>query len=162
MAETKTYGEVLPCWWLVQATKDGHEMKAGDYGLVVCNDPDYIWSGTPRKDPSFGMTDEEFDNMSDDVGREWDDFMDYVDELRKHFNSDPMTGYSLVTAAKEAGWDRETHGFLLVWLSHRMAEVIERNPTADEAICERFALEDEKTWGYKRDEHNVPRKHQDG
>src|SRR5581483_2364777 len=152
MAETKTYGEVLPRWWLVQATKNGHEMKAGDFGLVVCNDPDYIWPENlaPRKDPSFGMTDEEFDNMTDETGVAWDEFNDYVEQFSKYLNSDPLTGWMLVNAAKEAGWSRETHGFLTGWLFHRMAVVIERNPTADEEICERYALQDEAARGYSR------------
>lgn len=159
-AKTKTYGEVLPHWWLVQATQDGNMMKAGDFGLVVCNDPDYIWPADmpPRKDPSFGMSDEEFDNMPDEVGQEWDDFMEYIEKLGKRLDSDPLTGYSLVTAAKEAGWDRNKNGFLEGWLSHRMAVVVERNPTADDDISDKFANEDEQTWGYKRDEHGYPRK----
>jgi len=160
-AQTKTYGEVLPHWWLVQATKDGNEMKAGDFGLVQCNDPDYIWPENlaPRKDPAFGFTDEQFDNMTEETGQEWDDFQEYVEKLGKHFNSDPMTGYYLVESAKTAGWKPEEYRFLMGWLSHRMAVAIERNPTADESISNRLADEDEKAWGLVRDEKGILRKH---
>ena len=87
--------------------------------------------------------------------------METVEEVGKHLDSDPMTGYCLVEAAKEAGWDREKKGFLEGWLLHRCAEVIERNPTADEEISNKFALEDEAAWGhkdYKRDETGLPNK----
>lgn len=157
-AKTKTYGEVLPHWWLVQATQDGNMMKAGDFGLVWANDPDFVWpeSLAPRKDPSFEMTDEEFDNMTEETGQAWDEFQDYVESLEPHFKCDPMTGYCLVKAIYEAGYDRKKHSFRIIgWLSHRMAVVMQRNPDADEAISNRYADEEEKAWGYYRETSGV-------
>ena len=160
-AATKTYGEVLPHWWLVQATKQGNMMREGDFGLVWADDPDFCWPKDmpPRKDPSFGMTDEEFDNMTDEDGREWDEFQDYVDNLWPHFRCDPGTGHCLMEAITDAGYDRAKHGYnYLAWLVHRMAVVMERNPDADEKASEAYAIEEEKAWGYHRDQHGSIRK----
>lgn len=154
-AATKTYGEVVPHWRLVQATKDGNMMKADDFGLVWCDDPSYFWPGDmrPRKDPAFEMPDADFDNMNEEAGDEWDSFIEYVDKLAGHFQSDPTTGHGLVTACHDAGYSRQKHGFrLLSWLSHRMAATMERNPTADENLAEEYAAQDHVAWGYKRND----------
>lgn len=153
-AATKTYGEVVPHWWLIQATKDGNMMKTNDFGLVWINDPDYVWPGdlVPSKDPAYEFTDEQFDNMTTEEGDKWEDWLENVEKLEKHFKSDPGTGFDLVTACNDAGYDPEKHGYrLMSWLSHRMAIVMERNPTADEKIADKFDLEDEAEWGYTRD-----------
>jgi hypothetical protein len=155
-AQTKTYGEVVPGWWLVQATKEGNMMKPDDFGLVACNDPDFIWplALAPQKDPAFDMTEEEFDNMTEDVGKAWDDFQDYTEKLSEHFSCDPIVGYSLMQGVYQAGYSRKEYGYnYMGWLSHRMAVVIERNPTADEKISEMFALQE---WGEPSGEQDKP------
>lgn len=48
----------------MRATQSFDKIKAWDWGLLRCNDPDFTWEETPIKDISFGLTDEELDNLS--------------------------------------------------------------------------------------------------
>jgi hypothetical protein len=161
MAETKCYGEVMPHWWLVQATKEGWMMKPGDFGLVYINDPDFVWSPDfmPMIDPTFDLTDEQQDVMTEEQNKEWDVFYDRVTEIEKHFDCEPTTGYNLVSAAKEAGYDEDKHGWrFLAWLTHQMALVMQSNPMADEKIANELDKEREMKWGYYHDENGVMHK----
>lgn len=81
VAKTKMYvlpgqpEEVLPGYFLVRATQDGHEMKANEWGLVRCNDPDFIFAVTPEPFAFWGMSDEELDKLPDheqDSISEWE------------------------------------------------------------------------------------------
>jgi hypothetical protein len=158
LAETKTFGEVIPHWWLVQATKEGWQMKPGDYGLVYMNDPDFIWPKelVPITDPTFGLSDEEEEAMDAGANGKWNEFIERVDKIDGNFWCEPATGYSLVNAAKEAGYDEEKHGYrLLSWLTHQMALVIQSNPTADEKIADELDKVREEKWGYSRNEHGI-------
>lgn len=144
-AATKTYGEVVPHWSLIQATRDGNYMKENDFGLVNCNDPSFIWSGdvVPLKDPTFEFTDEQFDaTMSAEDDALFDKFIANAEILEASFKSDPESGYSLIINCMKAGYDRKKHNRFMLWLLHRIAIVMERNPTADDALVEKFALED--------------------
>ncbi len=44
------YGEIAPGWWLMRARKDEgglDGMKAGEWGIVECNDPTIVFDVTP-------------------------------------------------------------------------------------------------------------------
>jgi len=112
-AKCKDIAEILPAWWLVQATKDGEVMKKDDYGLVLINGPSYIWAGIPPKE-----TEDENNYFA---------LMDFCDEIYDCFNSDPLTGHQLVSACLEAGYDPEKDGYhVLYWLMNRIAEKLEK------------------------------------
>lgn len=49
--------------FLTRAKKDGNKMKKGDWGLVTCNDPDFIFQTTPEPNPYWGMTDDQLDQL---------------------------------------------------------------------------------------------------
>lgn len=57
--------EVLPGYYLVRATRDANILKKDDWGLVCCNDPDFVWSVTPKPDKFWGMSDEVLDLLPD-------------------------------------------------------------------------------------------------
>ncbi len=95
---------------------------------MECNDPDFVWTLKPSKDPTFGMNEEEMDRVYDTLDKvrdlkdeEYYEVLDQVQHLRCH----PEIGYSLVEACKKAGWIRETHGGVWSWLVHKMAELLE-------------------------------------
>lgn len=147
-AKTKNYGEIAPHWWLIQATEEGHTMKPGDFGLVECNDPDFVWPGSivPIKDPCFDLDDED-ENFSHE---DWLAFCKAAEELEEYLYAEPMRGHALVSAVMKAGYDPEKHGYRLShWLTHQMALVIESNPTADDKIGASLDKEREKVWGVK-------------
>lgn len=111
MAKTRIIAEALPDWLLVKASQDGDVMKAGQYGLVRQNDPDFWWTGKPIK-----YTGDNKDNKK---------FWEIVELLDKTLDCNPMTGYDLVRACKKAGYRPDKHGFRLAsWLQNRMATVM--------------------------------------
>jgi len=52
----------LEGWLLIRATRTGLSMEEGDWGLVECNDPDFIWSLTPTPEPPSAPEDARFDD----------------------------------------------------------------------------------------------------
>jgi len=66
-AEDDTF---LGKYHLVKATKDGYSMKAGDWGLVEVNDPDFIFSVTPWPSPWVDCTENELDSLSGEDSKE--------------------------------------------------------------------------------------------
>lgn len=120
-AKTIMFGEVVPDWFLVQATQDGLFMKAGDFGLVQGNDPDYYWSGQPRLNPCFSMTHDEFINYDQS---DWEEFDELCDSISSQFNTnDPLTGYLLTQSMIEGGFviGQKQPLTFFHWLVHRMA-----------------------------------------
>lgn len=122
------YGEVLPGWGLYRAQKDDQEIDPvwpkDHWGLIQCNDPDFVWEVTPELDPSFGKTD---DQINAETPEEWEAseaWLKKVAEFSNDLISDPKTGYQLVAAAVEAGYDLETDGRFEAWFFHRMARII--------------------------------------
>ncbi len=119
--------EVMPGWRLHRATKDAwdnepKEWRKDEYGLVKMNDPAFTWTSTPVIDPSFDMSDEEIENLSPGV---CDEFDDAVCEMEEAMIVGPMTGYSLIEAAKEAGYDPNKHGYRFSrWLVHSMGIIV--------------------------------------
>lgn len=79
-AKTHSWGWVLPGYALVRATCDGTFMRTGQWGLVECNDPTFIWSVTPVPDLFYQFTDQEVDNLAD---REYDRHIDWLTQLDK-------------------------------------------------------------------------------
>jgi len=113
------FGEVLPGWFLIRARREGTEMKVGQWGLVECNGPTFVWTTTPKPDPTVGLTEKqerEFwaslteEQKKAEIAREGD----FDDALV----CNPFTGYKLVKAAMKKGYRRNTHGHLSSWLFH--------------------------------------------
>jgi hypothetical protein len=152
-AETKTYGQVAPGWWLIQATKDGDAMKSGDFGLVRINDPEYIWPATLvlTEDPGFGLEhdDAAWDAATAAHSDQRDRFVEGACELMPHLDGTPASGYNLVLRCMDAGYTKKC-GYFHMWLAGRVAQVIARNPTACEKVGDEWADRDEAAWGYTR------------
>ena len=115
--------DFLPGWSLQRARKDsgattgfGKEWKTRQLALVRCNDPDFIFTVEPIKDPYFYDDDPEgvFDGEMLDVS------LDICEDLR----GDPEPCYHLYRAALEAGYNEEVP--FSSWLMQRMAEAVEK------------------------------------
>lgn len=138
IAETEFYGEVLPGYYLTRATKDGWWLKAGDWCLVICNDPEFSFHTMPIKDPFDGMTDEQVDATSKEEMKRFDDFVEVcntigVEIAQSVLNKEPFWALhiygKLYVAMEKAGFSSEKDGDPTMWLCHRIAAFIEAHPT---------------------------------
>ena len=122
---------VLPGYHLEQATKSVPTWKAGEYGLTGGNDPDFIFPGELVADPTDGMSDDELDALDESDAR-WiqsREHFKYVESIEPRFNAGPMTGYRLVKACMDAGYDPERDGTrVLSWLVNHIAVKLQSKP----------------------------------
>lgn len=115
---------ILPGYSLMIAKVGHKEWPKGSYGLVRCDDPDYVWKGRPIIDSFEGMSDKEINALSDDSleVRQNNKFFKLVEKLEPQFKNSPELGYDLYRACKKAGYSEIKHGRrLLSWLVNHMA-----------------------------------------
>lgn len=123
------YGEVVPGIYFVKATKDGHYMKAGDYGLVICNDPFVVFDIEPVIDPCFEMSDDQLEEFSDYSSA--DRFQSAAQKMREELAVGIWEGYRVMLGAIKAGYDQDKHGYIEMYLMHKMALMIQAGPSWD-------------------------------
>lgn len=97
-----SFGEPLPGFFLMRARRNNDAWGKGDWALVECNDPTFIWKDTPIRIKEF-----------------WD----VPDRFYNSFDADPMTGYRLVQASVVKGYDVKTP--FIPWLFNYLANWIE-------------------------------------
>lgn len=103
----------IPGYFLVQATVGIEEWPEGYYGLVRCNDPDFIWKTRPRPEPPESDQDA------------WAKWAKEAEEFEECLNGDAMTGWFLVDACKRAGYDPDEYGYRIAyWLFGKLGEKI--------------------------------------
>ena len=93
--------EFLPGYYLMISKKDHPNWPKGYYGLVICNDPSYVFS-QPEKNNCNAC-----DKMRD--------------ELEEQTTIEGA--YDLVRAAKKVGYRPSRHGFLTCFLVRRMQKL---------------------------------------
>lgn len=136
--ESATLGWALfPGWTLVKARLDSDSMKAGDWGLVRQNDPDFVWRkpAPGPLDPLYGLTEEEERKIPKEDPR-WETSSKWtrlVDGLKlkpsKGYNSHyPNVYYELVAGGISAGYNPNTDGNFNFWLFQRMGELVNKWP----------------------------------
>ena len=113
--------EVLPGYYLYIATKSydaaGSGWYEGELGLVQMNDPSYIITAKPLPEPPDG----------DEYTKEDKAFWEQVGILDDDLQGDPMSGYSLVNACKQAGYDPEVDGYrIAAWLLNYLYQYINK------------------------------------
>jgi len=101
------FGEVLPGWYLIRARRDGDIMKVGDWGMIQCNDPTFVWETTPK------MTAEQNEKL-------------YIlpEDFENSLYLNAYNGYELVKAAIEVGYNRDEDGYFPQWLYYKLSEFI--------------------------------------
>jgi len=139
--KAESYGEFLPKWFLMRATKEGEEdWPKGHWGLVECNDPTFVFKQTPiiedvrtleLKFRKAGKTEKQIDKELDDpkykkVFEQDLVFYEKVREFREKFVLSPEAGHNLFIAATKAGFKRERDGDLAFWLFDYMARWIKK------------------------------------
>lgn len=110
------FGEVLPGWFLIRARRKGNMMEVGDWGMLRCNDPTFVWSTTPK------ATKEEFDG-----------YIYLPDDFDEALYMYATHGYDLISAGIEIGYNREEHGRFAQWLFWHLSEHIRNTePTVED------------------------------
>jgi len=143
--------KVLGKWFLVRATKDGHDMKNQDWGLVgPATDPDFIFAETPWPCPFWYLSDDQIDALiegdRDELFR-WEAAAEkfsgeLLGSLSPHYGLTEISG--MVILAKKHGWNSErdeSHSMgwrLERWLFQYLGEYILRHPSplASEELAE--------------------------
>ena len=135
-----SFGEPLPGWYLKRARRDGNDWKKGEWGLIRSNDPTFKWSLTPTPSPMWGMTDEEEEAWFEAVDKTSPEYHRGIklilskefDEYEDQFMCDPRTGYMLITAAMERGYDPHASGHIAHWLFDYLGEWLKTAPMEEE------------------------------
>jgi len=118
-----SYKNLLPGWALFQAAKDGCDMEKGEWGLVQCNNPDFIWSVDPIPNPYYELSAAEEKKASENPAnkKQYKLFTDRVNEFAESLNTPyPVVAWRLVDSAKKMGFDPNANGLLRFWLFHRL------------------------------------------
>jgi hypothetical protein len=160
VAETIDIGEVLPHWYLVQATKKSDLMDPGDYGLIWMNDASYVWAVKPELDPAWEADHEERDTTPEENAA-FQLWFDKVTEFEDCLDGPPLVGYKLVKACYDAGYTA-SDGRLAVWLFDRLAEFLLKKEAENDLWKAKISVP-----GYEPDERDkqilraLNRKHND-
>jgi len=120
LTKAKTiHKNVLPGFSLMQSTVKTDEWPLGWYALVEMNDPSFVFPGPVLPDTTDGLSDEAL-NAMDGFPAGYDEFCASADVLGEKLVSDPVSGYRLVRACMEAGYQM-TDGHIHYWLLHHIA-----------------------------------------
>lgn len=102
ITEARTVSEdFLPGYFLMVSTKNHPDWEEGKYGLIIMNDPSFVFS-IPEKNNCTAC----------DLLR---------DELNEYTTVE--SGYDLVRAARKVGYRPDRHGFLSGFLVKRMQKL---------------------------------------
>lgn len=115
---------VIPGYTLMRSTVDHKDWHAGDYGLVVCNDPDFVFKGKPTPDPSRGK------NLDKDkkAFERWKKWSSQVEAVMENFLCPPERGYRLYKACLKTGYRPHRDGYnMLYWLWDYMGRQLKKD-----------------------------------
>lgn len=117
-AEAVKICEVFGKWLLYKSTVDHEDWAKDSYGLLIVNDPEFVWKGEIVPDPYAGLIDEECDqkDKEDPIGMKEKSkrFDDAVIAFRDCISMDShwmKHSYNLINSAKEAGYDPDNYNF---------------------------------------------------
>lgn len=97
---------VVPGFFLEQATKDYDEIKAGDYGLVIQNGPSFVFSIRPVYWSKAYDEDDDIDPNLDWVAK-----VDQFEEQITNSCQGLLDAWRLIDACMKGGYDPEKHGW---------------------------------------------------
>jgi len=132
-----SFGQPIPGYTLMRARRDGNEWMKGEWGLIECNDPTFVWKSTPTPTLAYGMTVEEEAALLESLDPESPEYAradlwlppdDFVDGL----TGNAVDSYKLVRAAVEKGYDIEKDGNFYLWFFDYLGEWIKNADMVDE------------------------------
>ena len=110
-------GEVLPGVYLRRATTDGNIMEAGDFGLVFCNDPSFVFSIVPECEPP-----EDNDKQLTEFFN-WAAKVEMFEDQLAYVENDFGIIYCLVEAGTRVGYNFRS-GRFSAWLFNHIGEYL--------------------------------------
>lgn len=102
-AQTEMWPTPLEGWALVRANKDGYVIKAGQWGLVACNDPTWVWDPKPRPEPPEPPEGVDDPESWEDLDQ-WFENEAGVFEQQLQASGDSVDHWRLVEAARKCGY----------------------------------------------------------
>lgn len=125
------YENIFPGYFLVKGTVEvKNEWPKGWYGLVQCNDPDFIWEEKITPNPYHGLTGKEINKGSKSLHDKYHRWSKMLDSIKDDFcecQADPMTSYQFVSACMKAGYRPKRDGFnVMHWFVDYVGEKMKR------------------------------------
>lgn len=122
--------QVLNGWYLIRTTQDGSWMKAGEFGLVVKNDPTFVFSEFPTPDPYENLTDEKIDKLDKPKHEAFDQWTEAVGRFAAQISREANFNdvHDLIEACEQSGYDRRADGDLYFWLFNCLARFLAAHP----------------------------------
>lgn len=115
------YGEVIRGLYLIRARRQSDDTNVGQWGLLQCNNPDFVWTSFPAVSKEDDLYPPE----------------DFVEALDNFMSLD--SAYAYIFSMIEAGFSPEDKDRLFIgnqasnWLWNKIAEhVAQTTPTTDE------------------------------
>jgi len=125
---------ILGKYFLVRATEHGSMMDPGDWGLVISNDPEFVFKTTPWPNPFFEHTPEEMNNLPKELAEIDDAWFDDVEKFGQELIQSVSKSHwglaaiaQLVELSKAQGL-KEAH-FVAKWLFQYIGELLSSYPT---------------------------------
>lgn len=106
--------DILPGFALYKANQDGGRLKSGNYGLVECNDPSFIFSVTPEREPN---------ECEGDSWCKWVDKVNIFEDQLLDSVTDFKGVYRLIRGCYEIGY-KDEDGRIGIWLFNYLATKI--------------------------------------
>jgi hypothetical protein len=132
-------GLFLNTYKVIKAQEDGNMMKKGDYGLVRCNDPDFVFSVEPTCPLiSMEISDDDINAILEDdpvweKDWEWETTKAEVFDTELLQTNDLMIYFILVKAAYDCGYKIE-YGYVSRWILEKLAKFLEGKTPYEEDI----------------------------
>lgn len=120
----------LPGITVMQARKGIDTWPEGWYGFVDCNDPFLVFEGPLVANALAEIADEDWDALTAEQEAAYENFHQAALRLGKSLETLPaMTGYFVVKACMDAGYQPEKHGHAIeYWLMHHLATATQSTP----------------------------------
>lgn len=112
---------IFPGWALVKARETYEDWPAGAYGLLRCNDPDFIFTVKPTKTPSIYSKREKY------IPKGYWRWYEEADKFNEELKGSIEASHELYVAAVKAGYKgQDKHGFFSYWLRNYIAKKMRR------------------------------------
>ena len=106
--------DILPGYFLMVSTQNAPGWPKSHYGLVRCNDPDFVWEGRPSPDPYHGLSDHGIESSPKNIHEAFHKWSKMVEKTEEAFHGSAMDCYRFVDACKKAGYRPERDGYNVV------------------------------------------------
>lgn len=112
---------------LCRVRREYFDLKIGQWGLVICNGPSFVWSFTPKIDPGFAIPGQRDLELDIDFESEIENDL-YIDFSNEFGMLNIRDGYNFYKSALERGFDPKVHFHWFDWFNNHLATIITTIP----------------------------------